>query len=276
MAGAHAAAQGDVVAEDAALAIGDADEAQVVGEHVHIVGRRQREADLELARQVALAVDRLDFLAGTGHLLLVQPDLVIGAGVGQQVFGGGRGIGVQRGVGLRQQRVGRDLDVAVDIAAGGQGVDERGVDRLHGRLQFALDHAVELEGLARGDPQGVIAIAGGDGVQLQPLLGGDHAAGRTRTDHELVGRLQLLATAHVAHVAVVLLVAAVILDQRLVVLAQRPGHRVGQALQQAATQAAAVGFDVFDGMGHGARNEWRGTRNECWVGRNECGGTRNE
>jgi hypothetical protein len=58
---AHAAADADVVADH--RAVDDAGEAQVVGEHVHVVDRRQGEADLELARQVALAVDRLVLLA---------------------------------------------------------------------------------------------------------------------------------------------------------------------------------------------------------------------
>lgn len=63
MAGAHAAADADVVAEQLAV-VQDRDEAQVVGEHVHIVERRCGETDLELARQVTVAVDRLFFVAG--------------------------------------------------------------------------------------------------------------------------------------------------------------------------------------------------------------------
>jgi len=167
------------------------------------------------------------------------------------VLGGGGRIGVQRGVGIGQQRVGRDLDVAVDVAAGGQRVDQGGVDGLHRRLQLALDDPVELERLAGGDAQRMVAVAGGDGVQLEPLFGGDHPARGAGADHELVGRLQLLATALLAQVAVVLLVAAVVLDQGLVVLAQRAGERIGQALQQAAAQAVAAGLDVFDGVAHG-------------------------
>jgi hypothetical protein len=50
-----------------------------------------------------------------------------------------------------------DRDIAIDVAAGGQRVDQRGVDRLHRCLEFALDDAVELEGLARGHAQAALA-----------------------------------------------------------------------------------------------------------------------
>ena len=53
-----------------------------------------------------------------------------------------------------------------------------------------------------------------------------------------------------ADVAVVLLVAAVVLDQRLVVLAQGAGDRIGQALQQRAAQATALRLQLFDGKLH--------------------------
>ncbi len=230
------------------------DETQVVGEHVHVVDRRDRKGHLELSRQVGAAVDRLFFHAAAGHLLLVQPDLVVGARVGQEMPRQGLGCLLHLGMRARLQRVGRDHHVAVDVAARGQCVDQRGVDRLHGGLELALDHPVELECLAGGDAHRVIGVVGGDRVQLQPLLRGDHAAGRARADHELVGRFELLPAALVAQVAVVLLVTAVVLDQGGVVLAQRSGERIGQALQQLPAQAPAVGFDCFNGMvAHGMR-----------------------
>ena len=77
---AHAAADGDVVADHLAVLARDGDEAQVLGEHVDVVGRRHRDHGLELARQVVPAVDRLLVDLRVDHLLAVQPDLVIGAG----------------------------------------------------------------------------------------------------------------------------------------------------------------------------------------------------
>lgn len=166
------------------------------------------------------------------------------------MLGDACGIGIQRGMRLRQQRVRGHLHIAIDIAARRQRIDQGGIDGLHGGLQFALDHAMELERLARGDAQRMIGIAGGDAIQCQPLRGRDHPARRARADHELIRRFELLPPPLVANVAVVLLVAAVVLDQCLIVLTQRTGHRICQALFQRPTQAAAFGFDVFYGVAH--------------------------
>ncbi len=121
------------------------------------------------------------------------------------------------------------------------------VDRLHRRLQLALDHAVELERLARGEAQRPVGVARRDRVERQPLLRGAHAAGQARADHETVGRLELLQAPLLAQVAIVLLVAAVELDQLRVVFAQRAGDGIGEALDQRAAQAAAGRLDVLDG-----------------------------
>ena len=67
-------------------------------------------------------------------------------------------------------RVGRGHDVAVDVAAGGERVEQRGVDRLHRALHVRLDDAVELERLARRQAQRVVGVGAGDGVERQPLL----------------------------------------------------------------------------------------------------------
>ena len=61
---------------------------QIVGQHVDRVVLGDREADLEFARQIALAVERVRLVVGTRVLLplirlprgAVDPDLVIGAG----------------------------------------------------------------------------------------------------------------------------------------------------------------------------------------------------
>src|SRR3546814_8963039 len=98
------------------------------------------------------------------------------------------------------------------------------------------DHAVERERLARGDAQAALGIRGGDGIEREPLRGRDHAAGGAGANHEAVRRLQFRQPALLAYVAIVLLVAAVVLDQRLIAFMQRGGDRVGQALQQRAAQ----------------------------------------
>ena len=42
--------------------------------------------------------------------------------------------------------------------------------RLHGRLQIVLDHAVQLERLARGQAQRSVAVGAREARQRQPLL----------------------------------------------------------------------------------------------------------
>src|SRR5690606_11042063 len=74
---AGAAAARDVVARDL-VAARDRDEAKVLPKDVDVVERRHDEADLELARHVRLAVDRLLVVARRG-LGLAPPDLAVRA-----------------------------------------------------------------------------------------------------------------------------------------------------------------------------------------------------
>ncbi len=80
----HAAADHHVVADDS-TALHDRDEAEIMGEHIDIVVRRQRDGDLEFARQVGAAEDRFVLDLAAGDLFLIQPDLVPGAGARQQM-----------------------------------------------------------------------------------------------------------------------------------------------------------------------------------------------
>jgi len=60
-------------------------------------------------------------------------------------------------------------------------------------------------------------------------------------------RFELLQATLVAQVAIVLLVAAVELQQLVVGLADRAGDRIGQCFEQRSAQVAAVGLDAFEG-----------------------------
>ncbi len=116
--GAHAAADGEVEALQLAV-LDDGDEAEVVREHVHVVDGRHDDRRLELARQVGRAVERLDLLFRARHLLAVEPDLVVGARLRQQVLRELLRPFVHDRVRARLDRVRARHHVAVDVAAGG-------------------------------------------------------------------------------------------------------------------------------------------------------------
>ena len=136
-------------------------------------------------------------------------------------------------------------DVAVDVAAGRDRVHQRAVDRLHGPLQVALDHAVQLERLAGGEPERAVAEVVGDPVHRQPLRGRADAARHAHPDHEGVGLLELLPAPLGPQVAIVLQVGAMELGELGVVLTDRAGHRLGKASLDRAAQMAARLLDVL-------------------------------
>ena len=85
---AHAAADRHVPAGDVAGLVRDGDVAEVVREDIDVVRGRHRHHDLEFARQVGLAVDRLHHLVlAARDALAVEPDLAIGRRMRQQVVG---------------------------------------------------------------------------------------------------------------------------------------------------------------------------------------------
>ena len=158
---------------------------------------------------------------------------------------------------LRLVRVRVAHDVAIDVAARRHGVQERRVDRLHAALEVALDHAVELERLARGEPQRAVGVVGRDPVHREPLGGRAHAAGHAHPDHERIRLLHLLLAPLGAQVAVVLQIGAVELGQLGVVLGDRAGLGLGQAIRDAAAQEAARLLDLLVlrwCCGHGVRS----------------------
>src|SRR5690606_40102961 len=103
-----------------------------------------------------------------------------------------------------------------------------------------------LTRLARGQAQAAVAIAARKTGQRQPLAWRAHAAWQAGAPHEAPGGLELLPRALLAQVTIVLLVAAVELDELPVGLAQAAGGRIGQALDQRAAQQAAGALDALD------------------------------
>ena len=68
----------------------------------------------------------------------------------------------------------------------------------------------------------------------KPLLRCNHTARCARTDHEAVGGFEFLLATFLTQIAIILLVAAVELDQRGVVRSDRAGMRIAEALAQGA------------------------------------------
>jgi hypothetical protein len=214
---AHAAADHDVVADDA-IAFLDGDEAEIVGEHIDIVVRRQCHGDLEFARHVGAAVDRFVFLLLARVPFPIDPDLVPGAAFRQQMRSDR--LGQLRHLGVRAALPGIDAcdHVAVHVAARGDRVEHRLVETADRVTQVALDDAVELDRLARSEAQCTVAALARHAFRGQPLPRRQNAARHPEPRHEDEGLLQLLAPALRAQVAVVLHVDAVELGQLLVVI----------------------------------------------------------
>ena len=197
-----------------AVPVGDRQETQIVAVDVGAVVVRKRYRRLELARQIALAVDRI----GLGRRrpgrdrLAVEPDLVVGARAGEQVLGDAAGHLehlIAQPAGERRRAA---HHVALHVAAGAERRDERVVQLADRSLQVALHHAVKLVVLSRRDPQRAVAVAARQLVEHEVLPGGEDAARDLAADHEGVVGLEAGIAALAARVAVVLLVDAVELE----------------------------------------------------------------
>eukprot|EP00160_Parvularia_atlantis_P006892 Unigene1606_Nuclearia_a/m.4970 Unigene1606_Nuclearia_a/g.4970 ORF Unigene1606_Nuclearia_a/g.4970 Unigene1606_Nuclearia_a/m.4970 type:complete len:404 (+) Unigene1606_Nuclearia_a:1253-2464(+) len=158
---------------------------------------------------------------------------------------------------VRLERIGRAHDVAVDVAAGREGVHQDLVDVADALAELALDDAVELEGLPRREPDGAVGVRVGNAVHGQPLCGRADAAGHTHADHEREGLLLLESTPLLAQVAVVLLVDTVELGQHRVLLCERARALVLQALRNRPAQKVADGFDGLGRLGGRGRRGGR-------------------
>ena len=160
-----------------------------------------------------------------------------------------------RRIGERQRR---GHDVAVDVAAraerGGQGVVDRPDDGAH----VVLGDAVELDALARREPE----RARGRNRSARPSRA-SHSPGWTspprdaQPDHEPVGVLLAGLAPIVALVAVVLLVAAVELEDLVAVVAD-VGATGGELRDQRVAQVVAVDLEPL------RRPQDRQSRRQSW------------
>nr|GFC83901.1 hypothetical protein [Tanacetum cinerariifolium] len=81
------------------------------------------------------------------------------------------------------------------VAAARNTVEQHRIEALHRGRQVALEHAVQLKRLARGQLEGAVAVAVAQLAHARPLRGRAHAARHSHPHHEGVERLQLLALA---------------------------------------------------------------------------------
>ena len=164
--------------------------------------------------------------------------------------------------------IGVGHDVAVHVAARREGVQELGVYGLDGGAEVALEDAVKLEGLARGDLEGAVGVGVGEGVEGEPLRGRADAAGDADAGHEGEGFFFVLLTALVAEIAVVLRVDAVEFREQGTVLGDGAGGGIGEVAEDVAAEEVALGFNglVFD------ERFRRGGRGRREGGHGGCGG----
>ena len=260
---AHAAAHIHIATAQLAVGIGKGHQTNVLGEQVHRVIAGHRDGDLELARQVGGAIEGLvDITAehaalqlALAHLLhrgarfdpvaqfAIDPKIEVGAlgsGGGEQVGNLiGEAAGGRVGPGLKRGR--RCHHVAVDVAAGGQGGTHRPHDRADHLLEVALAHAMHLEGLAGGGPQGAVAEPVGQVIHGQEQAGGDAAAGAAQPQHHL----PVLVLAFLAIFAVVLLIAPVEFEQLHGAIGEVMGV-VGELGGQGFLEVAAIGLELLE------------------------------
>ncbi len=104
---------------------------------------------------------------------------------------------------------------------------------------------MQFERLARGQPQGVVAMFASQLVEHQPLGRRDNAARRPNAEHEAVRRFEFLGRPLVAQIAVVLLVGAVELQQLCFAIRHGGREPIGQRLNDFATEVIAVELDVL-------------------------------
>ena len=150
-------------------------------------------------------------------------------------------------------------DVALDVAAGGQRRKLHLVDAADRFFQVALQHAVQLQALPRGDAQRGVADLVAQIELGQQLVAGQLAAGNLGADHEAVDFVAACTAAFGAAagagVAIVLLIGAVMLQQLGAVLAEMV-VAVDQLRADVAAQVVAARLDDLDRTEFFFRHDW--------------------
>ncbi len=220
-------------------------------EDVCVVLWRNNERCLELARQIGIAIDRLDFGFRRIQLDPVEPDLVVSTGRGCQVTA--KGIGMLQHLAVHSGQLWQRWRhyIAIDITTGRDRVHHGLVDRGNRCLQITLDDAMKLDCLTCREPDRAIRVLGRDAIEVAPLAGCQNSARDTRADHEAVRGLQFLPFALTANIAVILLIDAMKLQQLRIVMRDRACQRITQTFCQRTAQVTALRLDTLD-VGEGS------------------------
>ena len=246
------------------------DEAEVLGEDVDIVLGFDGDADFEFTGEVFFSVDGV--FGGFGvvggglgadggvdvdlgpievDFFAVEPDIGVGGAAPEEALAEffGEELGVLADAVL--EGGGGGHGIADDVAAGAHGGEAAAADAGDDGLEVAFEDAVELDALAVGEAEGAFG-EDAEVVVDEPLLGGDAAAGHFGADHEAPGLFLFFLVAGGAEVAVVLLVAAVELEEDVFGVLDVGQGGVGEVFGEVAAEAVGCEFDFFDaGFGHG-------------------------
>ena len=149
------------------------------------------------------------------------------------------------GMHLRKVRVRIAHHVAIHITAGGDGVHRGLIDLFDRALEVALDDAVKLEGLTRGELDRAVGKLRRHAVGFKPLLRSGNTARHADADHERVGLVELVLAAVGAQVAIVLLISAVEFQQLLIILRHRSSRHIRKPFGNRATEVIAARLDVL-------------------------------
>lgn len=253
---AHSAACKHVVADDATIFDND-EQTEVLRIEVDAVVFREADGHFEFTGQVMRAVDGFidgfEFCdVGFGAVVVSEPDVKVGGGFGAEVFGDFEGEFLNLiADGVIANGSGASHDVAVDVAAGGEGREFNAVDFANGIAEVGLENSVKLQSLSAGDPECAIGELVAEVEFGKELCGSESAAGDACADHAAVLLTERFAVVRFgfAGIAVVLEIGAVMFEDGGGVVGEF-GAIVGKFFDEGAAELPGRLFEGFD-FAHG-------------------------
>mmetsp|Transcript_109266 Transcript_109266/g.273695 ORF Transcript_109266/g.273695 Transcript_109266/m.273695 type:complete len:244 (-) Transcript_109266:607-1338(-) len=170
---------------------------------------------------------------------------MVGSGAGQAVVMHGVGVAhdLIHELAAADRGIGGAHHVAAHVATSCQCVHASAVNGPHGGLYIPLDDAMQLPRLACRDLECAVSILPASVIHGQPLLGGAIPCWKPHADHEAEGILDAELLPLLPEIAVILLVAAVRLDQLRVMEGNLAGCDVIQGHLQGSPKLLGLGLD---------------------------------